>query len=53
MANDQMPNYEIQTQRKIITTDPTALFISKPVKFRQQRVYKEETIRDTGREEKR
>ena len=33
--------------------DRTALFISKPVKCRQQRVNKEETIRDKGKEEKR
>ena len=61
-----MPNYGIQTrfnqvyklkmktnQRKIITTDRTALFISKPVKCQQPRENKEETIRDNGREEKR
>ena len=51
MTNDQMPNYGVQTQyvsirstsqkqRKIITTDRTALFISKPVKCLQQREQK-------------
>ena len=64
MTNDQMPNYGVQTQyvsirstsqkqRKIITTDRTALFISKPVKCQQERENKEETIRDKGRKEKR
>ena len=65
MTNDQMPNYGVQTQqyvsirstsqkqRKIITTDRTALFISKPVKSRQQRENKEEQIKDQGIEEKR
>ena len=43
----------VTNQRKIITTDRTALFISKPVKYRQQRENKEETIRDKEREEKR
>ena len=52
MANDQMPNYGIQTQRKIITTDRTALFISKPVKCQQQRVNKEETIKRYGKRRK-
>ena len=63
MTNDQMPNYGVQTQyvsirstsqkqRKIITTDRTALFISKPVKSRQQRENKEEQIKDQGIEEK-
>ena len=33
-------------QRKIITTDRTALFISKPVKCQQPRENKEESIRD-------
>ena len=33
--------------------DRTALFISKSVKCRQERVNKEETIRDKGKEEKR
>ena len=40
-------------QRKIITTDRTALFISKPVKCQQPRENKEESIRDNGREDKR
>ena len=40
-------------QRKIITTDRTAFFISKPVKCRQQRENKEDKIRDKGRAEKR
>ena len=64
MPNDQMPNYTVQTQyhtirstsqksEKIITTDRTALFLSKPVKCQQQRENKEETIRDKGRGEKR
>ena len=65
MSNDEMLN-TVQThyvsirsasqktnQRKIITTDRTALFISKPVKCRQQRENKEEKIRDKRREEKR
>ena len=58
MANDQMPNYGIQTQRKIITTDRTALFISKmsTTKSKQRgddKEIREEKKRDTGREEKR
>ena len=43
----------VNKSEKIITTDRTALFISKPVKCQQQRENKEETIRDMGREEKR
>jgi len=43
----------VNNQRKIITTDRTALFISKPVKCQQQRKNKEETIRDKEREENR
>jgi len=39
--------------RKIITTDRTAFFISKPVKCQQQRENKEDSIRDKEREEKR
>ena len=33
--------------------DPTSLFISKPVKYQQQRENKEESIRGKGREDKR
>ena len=33
-------------------TDRTALFISKPVKYQQQRENKDETIRDKGIEER-
>ena len=47
-----MPDYEIQTQRKIITTDRTALFISNWLNVNNKE-NKEETIRDKGREEKR
>ena len=36
----------VTNQRKIITTDRTTLFISKPVKCQQQRLNKEERIRD-------
>ena len=44
----------VNKSEKIITTNRnTALFISKPVKCRQQRENKEETIRDKRREEKR
>ena len=43
----------VNKSEKIITTNRTALFISKPVKFQQQRENKEETIRDKGRDEKR
>ena len=43
----------VNNQRKIITTDRTALFILKPVKCQQQRENKEEKIRDKEREEKR
>ena len=39
----------VNNQRKIITTDRTALFISKPVKCQQQRENKEEKIRDKER----
>ena len=56
-----MPNDRVQTQ--YITsqkckqirekTNRTPLFISTPVKCRQQRENKEATIRDKGREEKR
>ena len=65
MSNDEMLN-TVQThyvsirsasqktnQRKIIITDRTALFITKPVKCQQQRENKEEAIRDKGRKEKR
>ena len=43
----------VNKSEKIITTDCTALFISKPVKCQQQRENKEKTIRDKGREKKR
>ena len=43
----------VNKSEKIITTNRTALFISKTVKCQQQRENKEETIRDNGREEKR
>jgi len=68
MPNDQMPNYGVQTQctfpvglqaRNVNKSEKNhnngsyPLFIPKPVKFRQQRENKDETMRDKGREEKR
>ena len=43
----------VNKSEKIITTDRTALFISKLVKCQQERNNKDETIRDKGREENR
>ena len=45
--------FQLGLKARNVTTDRTALFISKPVKCRQQRENKEETIRDKGREEER
>ena len=45
--------FQLGLKARNVTTDRTALFISKPVKCRQQRENKEATIRDKGREEKR
>ena len=45
--------FQLGLKARNVTTDRTALFISKPIKCQQQRVNKEQTRRDKGREEKR